>query len=109
MLFRSSMLTANKENKTYTGDATRGFAGDAIKKLNDMLSSKSMLNTQTTNQNTQIKKYKDDLTKLDDRMTRLLDRYMKQFTAMETIVGQSNAMRTSLKNQFDNMSAANKN
>ncbi len=104
-----SMLTANKENKTYTGDATRGFAGDAIKKLNDMLSSKSMLNTQTTNQNTQIKKYKDDLTKLDDRMTRLLDRYMKQFTAMETIVGQSNAMRTSLKNQFDNMSAANEN
>lgn len=98
-----TMLTADKENKTYVGTASRGLAGDAIKKLNDMISSQGVLNVETKNANSQITKYKADLAKLDTRMTAILARYMNQFTAMDSLVGQSKSLQTSLKSQFDGM------
>ena len=101
----STMLTADKENKSYVGDLNRGLIGDAIKQLNQMISSSGTINTLTKNTNTQITKYKDQLTKLDSRMSLLLARYTKQFSAMESFVGKSNAMRTNLKGQFDSMLA----
>lgn len=104
----STMLTADKENKSYVGDMSRGFIGDTIKQLNQMIGSTGNLNTLTKNANTQITKFKEDLTKLDGRMTLLLARYTKQFSAMESFVSQTTAMRNSLKGQFDSMSAANK-
>jgi hypothetical protein len=39
-------------------------------------------------------------------MTRLLERYTKQFAAMESIVGQSNSLRASIKSNFDAMTAS---
>ena len=40
---------------------------------------------------------------LNIRMESLLARYTKQFGIMETMVGQSNAMRDSLKSTFEGM------
>jgi flagellar hook-associated protein 2 len=40
---------------------------------------------------------------LEERMEKLMTRYMNQFSVMESIVGNSNSMRTSLKGTFESM------
>jgi flagellar hook-associated protein 2 len=105
----ATMLTADRENKSYVGDMNRGLMGDAIKQLNQMISSTGTINSLTKNANTQISKYKTELTKLDERMTLLLTRYTKQFSVMESFVSQTTAMRNNLKGQFENLAAMYKN
>ena len=63
------------------------------------------LTTQSTNLTTKISSYKKQLADLDTRMTALLGRYNKQFAAMESMVGQSKSLQTSLKSTFDGMMA----
>ncbi len=53
--------------------------------------------------------YKEELTKLDTRMSIILLRYSKQFSVMNSFVGNSNAMRNNLKSQFENMASIYKN
>ncbi len=47
---------------------------------------------------------KDRLTQLDERMSALMDRYIKQFAIMDSLVGQSKSLRTSVENSFKGMS-----
>ena len=96
-------LTANKENKSDYGVSSRGIAGDAVKRINDMMKSTGALANQTTSTQKQITRYKADLEKLELRMTTLLSRYNKTFSAMDSMVGQSVATRASLKSTFDAM------
>ena len=83
-----------------------GFAGDGVRKLTKLLSATGPMLSQSTNADTQNNKYKDDLTKLDTRMTALLGRYTKQFASMDSMVGNVNSQKTSLKASFDGMMAA---
>ena len=80
-----------------------GFAGDAVKKITNIIGSKGALTTNTNVANTQNTKYKADLEKLDTRMSSLLARYTKQFAAMDSLVGQVNSQKTSLKSSFDGL------
>ena len=105
----TTMLTADKENKSYVGDSNRGLIGDAIKQLNQLISSSGTINNLTKSANVQISKYKEELTKLDTRMSAILLRYSKQFSAMNAFVGNSTAMRNNLKSQFENMASIYKN
>jgi len=82
-----------------------GFAGDAVKKITDIIGSKGALTTNTNTANTQNTKYKADLEKLNTRMESLLARYTKQFGAMDSLVGQVNSQKTSLKSSFDGLMA----
>jgi flagellar hook-associated protein 2 len=82
-----------------------GFAGDAVKKITDIIGSKGALTTNTNTANTQNTKYKADLEKLNTRMESLLARYTKQFGAMDSLVGQINSQKTSLKSSFDGLMA----
>ena len=58
---------------------------------------------QTETANKQNTSYKDALSKLATRMDALLARYTKQFSVMDSLVGQSNSLKTSLKSTFDGM------
>jgi flagellar hook-associated protein 2 len=82
-------------------DSSRGIAGDAIKKLDSMLSTTGLVKRQETSANRNVTKYKEDLTKLEARMEVLLERYTRQFAIMDALVGQLNAQRESLKGSFD--------
>jgi flagellar hook-associated protein 2 len=82
-----------------------GFAGDAVKKITNIIGSKGALTTNTTTANTQNTKYKADLEKLNTRMDSLLARYTKQFSAMDSLVGSINSQKTSLKSSFDGLMA----
>lgn len=99
------MFSANTSDQSDFGSANRGLAGDAVKKINDLLSQRGFLQTQTNNAEEGISRSKRALETLEARMEQLLTRYMKQFAVMETIVGQSNSLRESLKGQFESLSA----
>ena len=82
------------------------MAGGAINKLEKMLLSTGLIDTQSQNATKQIAKYKEDLTVLEERMQKLMTRYTNQFSIMESIVGNSNSTRASLKGTFDGMMKA---
>jgi flagellar hook-associated protein 2 len=101
----AQLMTNNLENVSTFYTAPAGVAGDAVRNLSEMVSNTSSLGTQTANQTTSIANYKKDLTKLDDRMTKILARYTQQLSTMDSIVGQTKSMQTSLTNTFAGMSA----
>jgi flagellar hook-associated protein 2 len=100
-----TLFSAGTNNQSEFGTASRGIAGDAVKAINDLISSRGTIMTQSEGSQTRIDEYKVRLEALNTRMEALLLRYTKQFGIMETMVGQSNAMRESLTATFDGMMA----
>ena len=100
-----TLVTGNQENQSKFSLTPSGVAGEAAKKLTALLDTTAPLTTQSANLTTKISDYKKQLDKLDTRMTELLARYNKQFAAMESMVGQSKSLQTSLKSTFDGMMA----
>jgi len=82
-----------------------GIAGDAVKKLTNMLGPTGSLATKTNNANIESDKYRARLVTLQLRMDALLARYQKQFASMDSMVGSVNSQKTSLKATFDGMMA----
>ena len=96
-------FTGNKNGLSVYSPAPAGVAGDAVKKISQLLGKTGLLQTQSDSATTQNTKYKDNLTKLQTRMDALLARYQKQFSAMDSLVGGINTQKTSLKSTFDGM------
>ena len=101
----ASLMTHDLEGVSTFYQGPAGIAGDAVKNLSNMVSATSSLGTQTANQTTSIANHKKDLLKLDDRMTKILARYTQQLSTMDSIVGQTKSLQTSLTNTFAGMSA----
>lgn len=101
----AKLMTNNLEGVSTFYTAAAGIAGDAVRNLSNMVSATSSLGTQTANQTSSIASYQKDLVKLDDRMTKILARYTQQLSTMDSIVGQTKSMQTSLTNTFAGMSA----
>jgi flagellar hook-associated protein 2 len=99
-------FTGNQNGLTIYSPAPAGIAGDAVKKLSNMLGKTGILVTQSESADTQNTKYKAELTKLQTRMDALLLRYQKQFASMDSLVGNVNSQKTSLKSTFDGMMAS---
>ena len=99
----STMFTAGANNQSIYSVASGGLAGDAVKRIEKMLLSTGLIDTQSKSATNQITKYKAELTVLEDRMEKLMTRYMNQFSVMESIVGSSTSMRESLKGSFEGM------
>ena len=99
------MLSQNRTTPTTLRTLPSGLAGDAVKTLDAMINFNGTISSQSRNNTEQIAKHKTDLKKLDERMTQLLERYSKQFSTMDSLVGQSNSMKTSLKSTFEGMMA----
>jgi flagellar capping protein FliD len=98
-----TLVTGNRENQSKFSVLPSGVAGEAVKKLTALLDTTAPLTAQSTNLTTKITAYKKQLADLDTRMTSLLARYNKQFAAMESMVGQSKSLQTSLKSTFEGM------
>ena len=98
-----TLFTNNKNLFLSSTTDAAGVGGDAVKKLTALLGANGPMVQQTQTANTQNTKYKDDLTKLQTRMDALLKRYNTQFSAMQSLVGQVNSQKTSLKSTFDGM------
>jgi flagellar hook-associated protein 2 len=103
------MFTANKNDKSLYSKSDAGLAGGAVRSLDQMLRSTSLIEQQSNNETKKIDGYKSQLEKLQSQMDRLLERYMNQFTIMDNIVGSSNSTRQSLKNSLQQLSGNNNN
>jgi flagellar hook-associated protein 2 len=114
----TSALTNNFNDvvKTFTGNidnslalssstASGGLAGDAVKQLTTLLSATGPITSRSNDLTTQNQTYENDLSTLQVRMDALLQQYQTQFAAMDTLVGQTNADRTSLTATFNGMMA----
>jgi flagellar capping protein FliD len=100
------LLTSNQEKLSVTSALPAGVAGEAVKKLTSLLDVNGTITTQSSNLTKKITDYQKELTALDTRMTALLARYNKQFATMESVVGQSKSLGTSLKSTFEGMMSA---
>jgi flagellar hook-associated protein 2 len=101
-----TLLSANRENMSTFNTNTAGIAGEAVKKITSLLDKTGTLTVQSEGLNTRIVDYKKDLAKLELRMSQLLARYNKQFANMESMVGQSKSLKTSLTSTFEGMMAS---
>lgn len=101
------MLSANRSTPTTLKSLASGVAGEAVKKLSDLIGPSGILATQTANAKATEARYQGQLAALEERMSRLLDRYNNQFTSMETLINQINSTKSSLKSTFDSMLSAN--
>ncbi len=104
----AQMFSANTNNQSVFSVAPGGVAGDAIINLDKLMRTNGLIAQQTNNASQQVDRFKADLEKLEDQMEKLLERYMRQFSAMESIVGSSNSLRESLKGTFEGMANAYK-
>lgn len=82
-----------------------GIAGDAFRKLSQLMGANGPLVQQSENATTQNTKLQGELSKLEIRLSSLLERYTKQFAAMDSLVGSINSQKTSLKSTFEGMMA----
>ena len=98
-----TLFSADTNNQAEYGIASRGIAGDAIFAIEDLISTRGTIMTQSEGSQERINDYELKLEALNIRMESLLARYTKQFGIMESMVGQSNAMRDSLKSTFEGM------
>lgn len=99
----STMFSAGTNNQSIFSPAPAGLAGSAFNSIEKMLRSTGLIDTQSKSATAQIAKFKDEMTVLEGRMEKLMTRYMNQFSVMESIVGNSNSMRESLKGSFEAM------
>ena len=102
----AKMFTGGYNKLSSFSSLSAGIAGDAVKKLTNMLAPTGVLLTKSNNANTENAKYRERLTKLQARMDTLLARYQKQFASMDSMVGSVNSQKTSLKSTFDGMMAS---
>jgi flagellar hook-associated protein 2 len=100
-----TMFSGNRTNTSEYSVEKISIANDAFGKLSKMLRSTGDLAYQTRNTNTEITRYKAELAKLNTRMDNLLQRYTKQFAVMDSMVGQGNSTKSSLKSTFEGMMA----
>jgi len=99
-------LTGNQNNLSKYSPAPAGFFGDATYGITQLISATGPIATQSQNATTKNTKYQEQLIALDSRMQILLSRYTKQFSNMNSLVGNVNAQKTSLKSTFDGMMAS---
>jgi flagellar hook-associated protein 2 len=101
----AKMFTGGHNKLSVYSGLPAGLAGDAVKKLTNLLSATGPLLTKSENATKENTNYQAQLTKLQTRMDALLARYQKQFAAMDSLVGSVNSQKTSLKATFDGMMA----
>lgn len=102
----AQMFTANVSNQSIFSPVAGGVAGDAFKRLDAMMRTTGIVQQQTTSAKAQVERFKADLEKLEDQMKKLLERYTQQFATMESVVGNSNSLRESLKGTFEGLANA---
>jgi flagellar hook-associated protein 2 len=89
---------------TGDGNAVDGRSGRAVKALEAMTNPVTGLAAkQKLSAVARTATYQQQLGRLEERMDALLARYTRQFSIMESIVGNSNSLRTSLQGTFEGL------
>jgi flagellar hook-associated protein 2 len=100
-----TVFTANAEGQSVFSPAAGGVAGDAVKRLDRMLRSDGLVARNTAAARDEVGRQQAALKLLEERMSGLLERYTRQFSIMESIVGDATSLRTSLEGSFEGLMA----
>ena len=103
------IFSADTDNQTRLGDASRGIAGDLAKMISDVTGSSGYFSLRTSTIEDKSNEYATDLEELEERLLRIEARYTKQFSAMQQVVNEMNSLRDSLTSTFENLPYSNKN
>ncbi|PUE57991.1 hypothetical protein B9Z45_07840 [Limnohabitans sp. 2KL-17] len=99
------LFTANSNNLSVYSSSPGGLGGAVFRSIDKMLRSTGDIEIKIKGTTDKIAQYKKDLVTLEDRMAKLLARYTEQFSAMDSIVGESTSTKTNLKSSFEGMMA----
>ena len=100
--------SASSGLKNEFGAVRKGVASDIASYLTTTMSARGALLQNSQSAEKKISSYQTQLATLETRMSVLLKRYNEQFSAMESIVGRTKSLQTSLTSTFDGMMNAYK-
>jgi flagellar capping protein FliD len=100
--------SASSGLKNEFGAVRKGVASDIASYLTITMSARGALLQNSQSAEKKISSYQTQLATLETRMSVLLKRYNEQFSAMESIVGRTKSLQTSLTSTFDGMMNAYK-
>jgi flagellar hook-associated protein 2 len=103
-----SALASRVSTTDSNGDTviTRGLGVELLATVNTLMGTSGAIYNQSSSAESQVARYKEQLETLEERMEVIKARYLRQFAAMESIVGQISATREGLKGQFEALSNA---
>ena len=104
----TSVSFSSTENNAGSDGLTRGLAGDITILLGDYLVYNGTLDFMQSQFDGFIEQAELDQSELDERKTSIEDRYTKQFTAMNKIMAEMNALKEYLDQQLENLPNNNK-
>ncbi len=100
-------LTADTEDQTDIGDASRGLAGDMSATIRNLVKANGPIENALNNAEENLGDYEVRLAELDARMERIKERYLQQFAAMQQIVDSMNSTSQFLTNNLEALSNKN--
>ena len=103
----SSAVSDGRVQALFDGDG--GLASKLDSAMDNWTGSKGILETRTDNLNKQLSDLDDRQSELDSRMQALTTRYTRQFSTLDTLLTRLNSTSSYLTQQFDALTAANKN
>ncbi|MDB3994095.1 flagellar filament capping protein FliD [Gammaproteobacteria bacterium] len=102
-----TMLTADTNDQSATDTRNKGLALDSIIALDTIVSETGSLKAKETSGLAQVERYEEELTKMQEKLESIKARYLRQFSAMESIVQKSKNTGEYLTNQFKAMQNSN--
>ena len=97
------LFSADTNDQSGIGTASRGLAGDLVKQVDDYLSSSGIVTTRSTGYTTITSGLTKEQTALDVRTASAEARYTKQFSTMNKIMQEMKSMQDYLKSQLENL------
>ena len=99
-------LSGNTENASLADQSVPlGIAGEALRKLDRLMAADGPVQSRSKSAESTVTATKEDLTDLQARMDAVYERYLKQLSAMDSVVSQMNSVRDSLAGQFEGLMA----
>ncbi len=103
-----TLFSADTNNDSEIGTASRGLAGDLSKLIKDLTSSTGYFTTQAETLAQRTVEYQQDLTDLEARLARTQERYTQQFLTMQRLIDEMQTTKESLKSSFENLPFSNR-
>jgi flagellar hook-associated protein 2 len=98
-----TMLSADTNDQSAYSSASKGFAKDTMTVLDELISNTGALKRRQTIAESSIVDYEKRLAAIELRLTAAYEGYLKQFSAMDTLVDQMQGIGTYLDGQFEMM------
>jgi flagellar hook-associated protein 2 len=103
-----TLFSADTNQQSEVGTASRGIAGDLSKLITDLSSSTGYFTTKQEDLKTAIAGYNENISDLDEKMERLKERYDQQFLSMQKVINEMNSTRDDLISSFENLPFTNR-